>query len=59
MLFADDIILINESLSEINYKLELWRHSLETKGFRLSKTKTKYMMCKFRKIKKNLRKFLR
>ena len=32
---------------------------LEKTSSRLRKTKTKYMMCKFRKIKKNLRKFLR
>ncbi|KAG2627844.1 hypothetical protein PVAP13_3KG264182 [Panicum virgatum] len=33
MLFADD--------------LELWRRTLESKGFRLSRTKTEYMMCDF------------
>ena len=25
MLFADDIFLVDENLSEINYKLKLWR----------------------------------
>jgi hypothetical protein len=28
-------------------KLELWRHTLESRGFRLSRTKTEYMMCDF------------
>ena len=28
-------------------KLELWRRTLESKGFRLCRTKTEYMMCDF------------
>jgi hypothetical protein len=31
----------------VNRKLELWRHTLESKGFRLSRTKTEYMRCDF------------
>ncbi|GJN12147.1 hypothetical protein PR202_ga30402 [Eleusine coracana subsp. coracana] len=31
----------------VNRKLELWRHTLECKGFRLSRAKTEYMMCEF------------
>ena len=31
----------------MNAKLELWRKTLETKGFRLSRCKTEYMECKF------------
>jgi hypothetical protein len=27
----------------VNQKLELWQETLESKGFRLSRTKTKYM----------------
>ena len=30
-------------------KLELWRQTLESQGFRLSKTKTEYMECRFSK----------
>ena len=33
MLFADDIILLGDSKGEINQKLELWRMTLELKGF--------------------------
>ena len=47
MLFADDVVLVNESQTEVNRKLELWRQTLESKGFRLSKTKTEYMRCGF------------
>ena len=35
MLFAHDIVLIDETRDELNEKLERWRHSLESRGFRL------------------------
>jgi hypothetical protein len=47
MLFADDVVLVDDSRTEVNRKLELWRHTLESKGFRLSRTKTEYMRCDF------------
>ena len=47
MLFADDVVLIDETREGVNAKLELWRGVLESKGFRISRTKTEYMECKF------------
>ena len=47
MLFADDVVLVDESRTGVNQKLELWRETLESKGFRLSRTKTEYMRCDF------------
>ncbi|KAM0892698.1 hypothetical protein ACQ4PT_025584 [Festuca glaucescens] len=47
MLFADDAVLVDETRAGVNRKLELWRQTLESKGFRLSKTKTEYMRCDF------------
>jgi Reverse transcriptase (RNA-dependent DNA polymerase) len=47
MLFADDVVLIDESRIGVNQKRELWRQTLESKGFRLSRTKTEYMRCQF------------
>ncbi|KAG2610349.1 hypothetical protein PVAP13_4KG186333 [Panicum virgatum] len=47
MLFADDVVLVDESRAGVNRKLELWRRMLESKGFKLSRTKTEYMMCDF------------
>jgi Reverse transcriptase (RNA-dependent DNA polymerase) len=47
ILFVDDVVLIDESGIEVNQKLELWRQTLESKGFRLSRTKTEYMRCQF------------
>jgi hypothetical protein len=47
MLFADDVVLVDDSRAGVNRKLELWRHTLESKGFRLSRAKTEYMRCDF------------
>ncbi|VFQ84448.1 unnamed protein product [Cuscuta campestris] len=47
MLFADDIVLIDDTREGLNDKLELWRLALETKGFRISTNKTEYMECRF------------
>lgn len=47
MMFADDIVLIDETKEGVESKLELWRHTLEARGFRLSRSKTEYMECKF------------
>ena len=47
MLFADDVVLVDESRVGVNRKLELWRRTLESKRFRLSRTKTEYMMFDF------------
>jgi hypothetical protein len=46
-LFADDVVLVDDSQAGVNRKLELWRQTLESKGFRLSRTKTEYMRCGF------------
>ena len=42
-----DVVLVDESQAGVNRKLELWRQTLESKGFRLSRTKTEYMRCDF------------
>ena len=43
MLFAHDVVLLDETLASVNRKLELWRQTLESKRFRLSRIKTEYM----------------
>ncbi|GMP51562.1 hypothetical protein CsSME_00017746 [Camellia sinensis var. sinensis] len=43
----DDIVLVDETKEGVNTKLEIWRKALESKGFRISRTKTEYMECKF------------
>jgi len=47
MLFADDIVLIDESREGVNTKLERWRDTLEARGFRLSRSKREYLQCRF------------
>ena len=47
MLFANDVVLVDDSWTGVNRKLELWRQTLESKWFRLSRTKTEYMICGF------------
>ena len=47
MLFADDIVLIDETKSGVNAKLDVWREVLESKGFKNSRTKTKYIKYNF------------
>ena len=47
MLFMDDIVLIDESREGVNTKLERWRDTSEAKCFRLSRSKTEYLHCRF------------
>jgi hypothetical protein len=47
MLFADDIVMINETRAGVNTELEMWRRTLESKGFKISRSKTEYMEYKF------------
>lgn len=47
MVFADDIVLIDESLEGLNINLEYRRDALESKGFRISRTKLEYVTCNF------------
>ena len=48
MLFADDIVLVDETARGVNAKLEIWREALESKDFKISKNKTEYKKYKFR-----------
>jgi len=47
MLFIDDIVLIDESKEGVNTKLELWTSTLESQGFRLSRSKIEYLHYRF------------
>ncbi|KAL5179591.1 hypothetical protein HKD37_01G000874 [Glycine soja] len=52
MFFADDIVLLGESREELNERLKTWRRALETHSFRLSRSKSEYMECKFNKSRR-------
>ena len=47
MLFTDDIVLVDESRDSVSAKRERWQEVLESKGFKISRTKTIYMDCNF------------
>jgi len=47
MLFADDIVLIDETRKGVNDKLEQRRHTLDSKSFRVSRSKTQHLHCCF------------
>jgi hypothetical protein len=47
MLFTDDVVLVDESRTWVDQKLELWIRTLKAKCFRLSRFKTEYMKCDF------------
>ncbi|KAG5590370.1 hypothetical protein H5410_040884, partial [Solanum commersonii] len=38
---------VSISENQVNARLEVWRQMLESKGFRLSRTKTEYLRCNF------------
>ena len=43
MLFADDIMICEETREEIERRLESWKYSLERRGIKVSKSKTEYL----------------
>ncbi|PHT89177.1 hypothetical protein T459_04290 [Capsicum annuum] len=45
MLFVDDVVSIDKIRGGVNAKLEVCRQTLESKGFRLNRTKTEYLEC--------------
>ncbi|KAI0502646.1 hypothetical protein KFK09_017602 [Dendrobium nobile] len=47
MLFAYDILIVDKTREGVEGKLELWRSTLESKCFRLSRSKTEYIECNF------------
>ena len=45
LLYADDFVIIAESLDELVQKIELWKNGMEAKGLRVNMPKTKVMIC--------------
>jgi len=53
MLFADDIVLIDKTIGGLNEKLQRWRHSIEFRGFRMSRSKIEYLRCGFSGVERD------
>ena len=49
MLFADDIVICEETREEVDQRLECWRYALERRGMKVSRSKTKYLCINWRK----------
>jgi len=47
MLFAADIVFIDEMRDGLNNKLKLLRDTLESRGFRVCRSKIEYLKCGF------------
>lgn len=48
----NDIVLIDKTCNGINNRPEIWRQTLESKGFMLSMTKTEHLEYKFSGVHK-------
>lgn len=48
MLFANDVVLVDETSDKFNAKSEWWKQTLESRGFWLSQSKMEYMDCHFK-----------
>ena len=43
MLFADDIVICEETRQEVEQRLEFWKYALERRGMKVSRSKTEYL----------------
>ena len=43
MLFADNIVICEETKEEVERRLETWRYALERRGMKISRSKTEYL----------------
>ncbi|XP_046988124.1 uncharacterized protein LOC124593820 [Schistocerca americana] len=47
MMFADDVVLCEQSIDRLEEKLEDWRKALEERGMKISRTKSEYLALKY------------
>ena len=46
MLFADNIVICEETRKEVERRLQYWRYPLKRRGMKVSRSKTKYLCLK-------------
>ena len=47
ILFAGNVVLVDEIKVKINNMLEVWRETVESKGFQISRNIIEYIECNF------------
>lgn len=50
VLFLNEIVFIDETRKYVSLKLEAWREMLESKVFKIDRSKTEYLECRFSKM---------
>ena len=55
MLFADDIVICEETREEVEQTLESWRYALKRRGMKVSWSKTEYLCINKRNDKKTVK----
>ena len=43
MLFADDIVICEETRDKVELRIECWRYTSERRGMKVNRSKTKYL----------------
>ena len=55
MLFADDVVICEETRKKVERRLESWRYALERRGIKVSRSKTKYLCINGRNDDKTMK----
>ena len=55
MLFANDIVICEETREKVGRRLEYWRNALERRGMKVSRLKTEYLCVNERNDEKNVK----
>ena len=48
MLFADDIVICQETREEVEQRIECWRYVLKRRGMKVSRSKTQYLWTEYK-----------
>ena len=54
-LFADDIVICEDTREEVERRIECWRYALERRGMKISRSKTEYLCVNGENDKKTVK----